>query len=90
MSDDNYMKKYSDVEPITFDKDKKKSTIQNRLRSKVVWTSVTAIILMIMGHLGVYEKIGVTKESLQLCIDGIFSILILFGIFNDPTNSEKF
>jgi uncharacterized membrane protein len=83
------MEKYSDVEPITFSGDKK-STVQNRLKSKVAWMAVVSFILPILGHLKVYEKLGITEEYAKLVIDGIFAILVGFGAFNDPTNSEKF
>lgn len=83
------MNKYDEVDIIKFD-DNKKSNIQNRLKSKVVWASVLATILMLAGHLGLYKKIGISEQTLQLCIDGILNMLVLFGILNNPSDSEKF
>lgn len=84
------MNKYDDdIQLIKFS-DNKKSSVQNRLKSKVVWTSVTATILMLIGHLGLYKKIGITESSLQILIDGILNILVLFGILNNPSDSTKF
>lgn len=63
---------------------------QSRLKSKVVWLSIAVMILQLIGHLGVYEKIGVTEDTLKVAIDGVLNILVLFGILNNPTNSEGF
>jgi uncharacterized membrane protein len=83
------MKKYSDVEPITFSKDKK-SKVQNRWKSKIVWASTFSLLLVILGNVGLYEVIGITEEKLRMVINDILSILVLLGVLNNPTDAEKF
>lgn len=64
--------------------------IQNRLKSKVVWSTLAATALMIAGEIGLYEKIGIEKQSIQSVIDFVLLAFTTFGIFNDPTSTESF
>lgn len=57
----------------------------NRLKNKIVWTSIFSLLLIIFGSFGVYEKIGITEEKFQIAIDSFLSILVILGILNDPT-----
>jgi uncharacterized membrane protein len=63
---------------------------QKRIRSKVVWGAVAALVLILIGNLGLYEKIGITQKEISLIIDAILSILVMFGILNNPTDKQNF
>lgn len=63
---------------------------QNRFKSKVLWVSIVSLLLMILGHLGIYEKIGIDKTVFQGIFDLIFLVLGGFGIFNNPTDKQNF
>jgi len=85
MSD--YYNKYDDLQPIKFDNKDNKPT-GNRWQSKIVWTSTFSLLLIILGTLGLYEKIGVTEDKLKTVIDSILSILVVLGILNNPSKEE--
>ena len=58
---------------------------QSRLRSKVVWLSVLAQVLIIVGlflpNISDYVKVIGTA---------LIEIATIFGILNDPTSKDKF
>lgn len=58
---------------------------QSRLRSKVVWLSVLAQVLIIIGVF-----IPQISEQVKIVGTAIMEIVSLFGIFNDPTSKDKF
>ena len=64
--------------------------IQSRLKSRVVWSTLAAAALMVAGEIGLYEKIGIEKQSIQSVIDFILLACTTFGIFNDPTSENSF
>lgn len=62
--------------------------MKNRLKSKVVWMSVLAqaiIILQITGVLSITQI-----EAINVVATSILQILVLFGILNNPTDSNHF
>lgn len=61
----------------------------NRLKSKVVWATTISLILLVIGELGLWKNIGITESNLRIIFDSILSILVLFGILNNPTDSNK-
>lgn len=63
---------------------------QNRFKSKVVWTTVISLFLLVIGELGLWKVIGIDESSVKLIFDSILSILVLFGILNNPTSEDKF
>jgi len=83
------MNKYDNVDAIKFSTDKK-SSIQNRLKSKVVWMSIATSILLIIGNLGLYKKIGITEDATRAIVNSILEMLTVVGILNNPKDSEKF
>ena len=62
---------------------------QNRLRSWALWVSVVGAIWTILAAFGLTEKIGITDETLQTVLNAIGTILIGFGIVNDPTTKGQ-
>lgn len=65
-------------------------TYQNRLKSPVVWITLTTGLLAILGEWGLYQRIGIEKEVIQHTITFVISLLVLFGVLNSPTNKNGF
>lgn len=63
---------------------------QSRWKSKVVWASIAATLLALLGNLGLYEAIGIAKEPLQYVVDAVLALLVAFGVLNNPTDAEHF
>ncbi len=63
---------------------------QCRWKSKIVWTTITALLVMVGGNLGLWDAIGVTGESFQTAVDLVLSALVAVGILNNPTDCENF
>ena len=64
--------------------------MQNRLRSKVAWVSIAALLLFILKNYGLLAPIGLTEDSYKKFTDLIFGALTAFGIFNNPTDENGF
>jgi uncharacterized membrane protein len=65
-----------------------KGTLQNRLKSKVLWIGLTSALLLLLGEWGLYETIGIKQEVIQHTIDFILLVLTGFGIINSPDNKN--
>lgn len=63
---------------------------QNRWKSKVVWASILATLLALFGNLGLYELIGISQEPLQHVVDAVLTLLVAFGVLNNPTDASHF
>ena len=59
--------------------------MQNRFKSKIVWTAVLGQILLIVGFFSPEISDGV-----KIVGGAAIEILTLFGILNNPTNKEGF
>ena len=62
---------------------------QNRWKSKVLWTAIAAQIVALLAFTGVLQMIGVTEEWVNTVIGGVLQLLVLLGVVNNPTDSEK-
>ena len=67
-----------------------KTSIKERLKSWAVWLSVLGAIGVILNATGAFEKIGIDSTAWEVIINAVGSILIGFGILNNPTNKEGF
>lgn len=63
---------------------------QNRLRSWVVWASAISAAWIILSAFGLPAKWGITNETFKMVLDAVGSILVGFGILNNPTDKENF
>ncbi len=70
--------------------DEKKVSIKERLKSWAVWLSVLGAVGVILNATGVFEKLGLDSTSWDVIINAIGSILIGFGILNNPTDKTAF
>lgn len=64
--------------------------LKNRLRSRVAWAAIAALIVVVLTEFDVWQYIGITAEGFQHITVAIGAVLAAFGIFNDPTNREGF
>lgn len=64
--------------------------MQNRFKSWALWLSVAGALWVIASSFGFSEKIGLTHETWTTVLDAIGSVLIAFGIVNNPTDSKNF
>lgn len=63
---------------------------QNRLKSWAVWSSAVGALWLILSAFGLPQKWGVTNETFKIVLDAIGTILVGFGILNNPTDKEHF
>lgn len=61
---------------------------QNRLKSPVVWGAVIAQVVTILVTLGVLD-VG-QSEAVNAVVAAVLQMLVLFGVFNNPTNKSGF
>lgn len=61
---------------------------QNRLKSKVLWAAVVAQIVSMLLAFGVIDtSLGDTVNQITA---GVLQLLVLFGVLNNPADSESF
>lgn len=65
-------------------------TMKDRLKSWAVWTSVFGALAVILNAFGVFEKIGIDSTTFDTVINSVGSVLIAFGILNNPTDKTHF
>ena len=63
---------------------------QNRLRSWAVWVSVAGAVWVILQAFGLTERWNLNHDVAKTIFNAIGTILIGFGILNDPTNPRGF
>lgn len=61
--------------------------MQNRFKSKVFWVAILSAIAMILKAFGLYE---IDNSTIDMLVNTVFSILVVFGIGNNPTNPQGF
>jgi uncharacterized membrane protein len=64
--------------------------VKDRLKSWAVWTSVFGALAVILNAFGVFEKIGIDSTSFDMVVNAVGSVLIAFGILNNPTDKTAF
>lgn len=65
-------------------------TIKERLKSWPVWLSVLGSVGIILNAFGVFEKVGIDCMTFDVVMNAVGSILIAFGILNNPTDKTGF
>lgn len=59
---------------------------QNRFKSWALWVSVAGAVWVILSAFGIPEQIGLTESAFNTVLDAIGSVLIMFGVVNNPTS----
>ncbi len=65
-------------------------SIKERLKSWAVWVSVLGALGVILNATGVFELIGFDSMQFDIIVNAVGTILIAFGILNNPTNKTGF
>lgn len=63
---------------------------QNRFKSWALWVSVAGALWTIASAFGLPEKVGLTNETFNAVLTAVGSILLTFGIVNNPTDKQNF
>ena len=90
-----HMEENKDVNLIKVKKDDPPCTCDNcinqpRYRSVAAWASLLALVGMMLGTFGGYEKLGITDADFQTIINMLLSALVAFGVLNNPTSKSNF
>ena len=64
--------------------------MKERLTSWAVWVSVLGAVGVVLNSFGLFQRWGIDSESWNIIVNAIGSLLIAFGILNNPTNKEGF
>ncbi|MBR2410137.1 MAG: hypothetical protein IKB08_00265 [Clostridia bacterium] len=67
-----------------------KVSIKERLKSWAVWVSVLGAVGVILNATGVFEMIGIDSSAWDIVVNAVGSVLIAFGILNNPTDKTGF
>lgn len=61
---------------------------QCRWKSKVLWASVVAQLLVVGKLFGLWEAIGVEESLVSNIAAAVLQALVILGVVNDPTNCK--
>lgn len=63
---------------------------QPRYKSWAMWISVFGAVGVILNAFGVFEMIGIDNNAFEAVVNATGTILIAFGIVNNPTDKQHF
>lgn len=63
---------------------------QNRFRSWAVWVSAIGAVWVILSAFGLPQKWGISDATFKTVLDAVGTILVGFGILNNPTDKDHF
>lgn len=64
--------------------------MKKRLTSWATWLSVLGLVGLVLSNFGILEKVGLDLGGWKILVDAIGSVLVAFGILNNPTDREHF
>ena len=65
-------------------------TLKERLKSWAVWVSVLGALGVIFNAFGLFEPMGIDSKTFDMVVNAVGTILIAFGILNNPTDKTGF
>ena len=63
---------------------------KERLKSWAVWVSVLGALGVIFNAFGLFELMGIDSKTFDMVVNAVGTILIAFGILNNPTDKTGF
>lgn len=63
---------------------------QNRWNSKIVWMSITAVVVLLMNNYGLWTLIGMEETVFTELVNIVLGILVMVGVLNNPTEKQEF
>lgn len=64
--------------------------MKKRLTSWATWLSVLGLVGLVLSNFGILEKVGLDLGGWKILVDAIGSVLVAFGILNNPTDRNHF
>lgn len=64
--------------------------ILERFRSWAVWLSILGAVGVVLNSLGVFEKWGIDTPTWGVIVNAVGTVLVGFGILNNPTDRHNF
>lgn len=65
-------------------------SLKERLRSWPVWLSLLGAVGMLLNTFGVFAKLGIDSTTWDVCVNAIGTVLVMFGVLNNPTDRNHF
>jgi len=63
---------------------------QNRFKSIVTWATLLPLLLFIGSQYGLFEFVGLTKDSFTELWGLAMAVLVAFGVLNNPSDPKHF
>ncbi len=63
---------------------------QSRWRSKPAWAALLGLAGLVFTHYGLYDVLGITSDTWQTVTNALLSVLVAFGVLNNPTDPQNF
>lgn len=67
-----------------------KWALRDRLRSRALWAALAGLLVTVLSAFDVWDAIGITAPQLQGILTAMGAVLAAFGVFNDPTERDRF
>ena len=64
--------------------------IKERLQSWPVWLALFGLVGLILNSFRVFERWGIDYSTWGVWVDALGSVLIGFGVLNNPTDRHNF
>lgn len=65
-------------------------SVRERLKSPAVWAAILGALTVVLNAFGLFEKAGIDSTEFDTIVNSVGSILIAFGILNNPTDPANF
>jgi uncharacterized membrane protein len=72
------------------EKKEHKWALRDRLRSRALWAALAGLLVTVLSAFDIWDAIGITAPQLQGILTAMGAVLAAFGVFNDPTERDRF
>jgi len=63
---------------------------QSRFASWAAWLTLLPVITLVGDTYGLWDVIGMPQDTFTKLFMAVGALLVAFGVFNNPTESQKF